>query len=78
MNYDPANWTLTLADSNGGVDVSGAPLCITVLGTDGYDEGVAGDTEYTITVPQDISLTFWWQYATHDGTVLLGTRPVTS
>ncbi|HWR54771.1 MAG TPA: PEP-CTERM sorting domain-containing protein [Bryobacteraceae bacterium] len=64
--FDPANWTLTLAASNGGVDVSGAPLFITVLGTDGYDDAVAGDTEYTITVPQDISLTFWWQYATHD------------
>lgn len=65
-DLDPANWTMSLTNSNGSVDVSGAPEFIRLIGTDGYESGLSGRTDYRITVPQDLSITFWWHYVSHD------------
>jgi hypothetical protein len=63
-NYAPANWTTTWTDAintNGSVDVSGAPASITLTGDDDCG-GPGNNLEYSITMPfcGSISFNYVW------------------
>jgi subtilisin-like proprotein convertase family protein len=63
--YSPANWSVGLVNSNGGVNAAGAPASVVLNGSDN-GSGIAGQTNYTIAVPQPGSITFTWAYNTLD------------
>lgn len=65
-DYDVSNWTLTLTNSDGTVNTAGAPGFIEITSSD-LGGGGSGNTDYTITVPQDTTITFSWAYSTTDG-----------
>jgi hypothetical protein len=63
-DYDVSNWTLTLTNSDGTVNTAGAPAFIEITSGDGGSG--SGNTDYTITVPKDTTITFSWAYSTVD------------
>ncbi len=67
-DYDVSNWTLTLTNSDGTVNTAAAPASIVITSGDN-GSGTMGFTDYTITVPQDTTITFSWSYSTPDGPV---------
>ena len=64
-DFAPANWTLTTNGGDGSVDTSGAPVSITLFGS---DTGSVWQviTLYSITLPSNITLDFYWHYLTFD------------
>ena len=69
-DYAPVNWTLTTGGGTGSVDTSGAPLLLTLLGSNTItapnQTGGSVVTLYSITVPSAIVLDFLWTYETFD------------
>jgi hypothetical protein len=59
--YDPSNWTLTLTNSDGGIDTAGAPGSIEISSG---DNGTLypGHTDYEITAPLAGVVSFDWTY----------------
>lgn len=65
--YDVSNWQLTLNNSNGGVDTSGAPASITIIGPDTGDlNGIGGTTDFTIDAAGTGIWSFAWEYSSVD------------
>ena len=63
-DYAAANWTL--ASGTGSIDVSGAPLGVTLTGgNDG--SGSASSTIFSIAIAATGTLSFDWSYATTEG-----------
>ena len=60
-NYDPSNWSLTLTNSDGSVDTTGAPAFIKLIGGDNQALS-PGDTDYTIVIPRDGTVKFNWNF----------------
>lgn len=58
-DYAPSNWTLTRINSDGSVDTSGAPAFIKLIGGDNQS-GTPGNTDYTIEILCDGTVTFFW------------------
>ena len=63
--YDPSNWTTTKTNSNGYIDTNGVPQYIQVIGSNNGSYGV-GNTDFTITSPDDGAVSFNWSYTTAD------------
>ncbi len=63
--FAPANWTVGLVNSNGGVNTAGAPASITLNGSDN-GTGTAGQTNYTIPITFTGTVTFTYNYSTVD------------
>jgi hypothetical protein len=71
--FAPGNWTTTSGpDSNGLVDISGAPVAVTLVGSDNDaadSPGVrfgAGLMTYTIVAPSDGTVSFYWRFVNTD------------
>jgi hypothetical protein len=64
--YAPANWSLSLTNSDGTVNTSLAPASISMVSSNNGISG-GGSTNYTITVPCSGNITFNWSYSTSDG-----------
>ena len=67
--YDPSNWTTTNTNSNGYVNTSGVPDSIQIVGSDNGSWS-AGDTDYTITSPENGMVSFDWSFTTTDWSAL--------
>ncbi len=63
--YDVSNWTLTLNNSDGGVDTTNAPVSITLIGPDN-NSGTAGTTDFTIAAAGTGTWSFSWEYTSED------------
>ena len=63
--YDVANWTLTLTNSDGGVDTTTAPASITLTGPDN-NTGDPGSTDFTIASAGTGTWSFDWEYTSED------------
>jgi hypothetical protein len=66
--YAPANWTLTQVNSNGTVNIAGAPLNI-ILTSGTNASGIEGSTNYTKTIDCAGTVSFNWSY-THPDALL--------
>lgn len=63
--YAPSNWTTTDFNSNGTVDISGAPDSIVVIGGDNQS-GISGTTDFTIAAQESGTWSFSWSYDSFD------------
>ncbi|MCW5907365.1 MAG: HYR domain-containing protein [Chitinophagales bacterium] len=64
-SFAPANWTLTnTGDGNGSVDISNAPVSVTLTGSDGATGSTY--TNYETTVGCAGTIIFSWDYSTAD------------
>ena len=64
--YDVANWTFSNSNADGSVNTSGAPSSIAITGGNNGSQA-GGDSNFTITIPSDTTLSFDWSYSTSDG-----------
>jgi hypothetical protein len=66
--YDVSQWTTT-DTASGTVNVSGAPTTISLTSGNASVDGstIAGNTDFTITVPVASQIAFNWSYNTSDG-----------
>lgn len=64
--YDVANWTFTNSNADGNVDTSAAPASIVLTGGNNGSSS-NGNSDYTITMPTNASISFDWSYNTGDG-----------
>jgi hypothetical protein len=65
-NYAAANWTIGIPSGNNGtVDLSGAPVSVTITGSDGGTGSSA--TDFTILAPTSGIWSFDWSFTTVDG-----------
>jgi len=71
-SYDPANWAFTDNGGDGSVDTSSAPVSIELTGSNLFGNVeldppfIPTDTDFTITVPCDTTISFDWDYDTVD------------
>ena len=63
--YDVSNWTITLTNSDGTVDTSGAPNGVLVIGSDN-GSGAPGTTDFTIAAVGSGLVNFDWRYSSND------------
>ena len=64
--YNVANWTFTNSNADGNVNTTGAPGSIVLTGGNN-GSNLAGNTDYTITMPSNATISFDWSYNTGDG-----------
>jgi len=68
-DYDKANWDLILNGGSGSVDLNLAVDTIELTGSDSGALGDPFDTDFSITVPCDTTISFDWDYASVDDTI---------
>lgn len=64
--YDVANWTFTNSNANGSLNTTGAPASIALTSGDN-GSNTNGNTDYSITMPSNATISFDWSYGTGDG-----------